>query len=62
MFKELKRFLKDDSGPGLVETIVTIGLVVIIAGGVLYAILGGMEDIGTAVQTWICEHIPGACS
>ena len=61
MIRQLERFFSDESG-GIVDTIVTIGLVVIIAGGVLYAILGGMQDIGDAVQTWICGHIPGACS
>ena len=60
MMRELERFLHDERG-GLVDTIVTIGLVVIIAGGVLYAILGGMQDIGNAVRNWICQHIPGAC-
>jgi hypothetical protein len=61
MIRQLKQFFGDESG-GIVDTIVTIGLVVIIAGGVLYAILGGMQDIGDAVQNWICAHIPGACS
>jgi hypothetical protein len=61
MIRQLWQFLTDESG-GVVDTIVTIGLLVIIVGGVLYAINGGMQEIGNAAQQWICEHFPRACS
>jgi len=61
MTGRVPQFLNDESG-GIVEAIVTIGLLVIIIGGVLYARNGGLAEFGTAVQNWLCEHIPGACS
>ncbi len=61
MVRRVLQFMNDESG-GIVEAIVTIGLLVIIVGGVMYARNGGLAEFGTALQNWLCEHIPGACS
>lgn len=60
MVRRVLRFLNDESG-GIVEAIVTIGLLVIIVGGVLYAKNGGLAEVGNAVERWLCDLIPGAC-
>jgi hypothetical protein len=59
MLWQLRNFYKDESG--LVEKIVTLGLVIIIAGGILVAILGFLPGIQAAIRSFICANIPGAC-
>lgn len=61
MLRRLLRFVNDESGK-IVEAIVTVGVLVIIVGGVWYAMNGGLAEVGNAVERWLCDLIPGACS
>ncbi|NLG29047.1 MAG: hypothetical protein GX557_14135 [Chloroflexi bacterium] len=61
MLRRLLHFVNDESG-GIVEAIVTVGVLVIIVGGVWYAMNGGLAEVGSAVERWLCDLIPGACS
>ena len=58
MFRELKRFMSDESG-GIVDQIVGIALVIIIAGGILVVLLGGLQGVSDAIMQWFRDNIPG---
>lgn len=57
MLAELRRFINDESG--IIEKIVGIALVVIIAGGILLAILTQVQGVGDTVNQWLADNIPG---
>ena len=58
MFRELKRFMSDESG-GIVDQIVGIALVIIIAGGILVVLLGGLQGVSDAILQWFRDNVPG---
>lgn len=58
MFRELKRFMSDESG-GIVDQIVGIALVIIIAGGILVVLLGGLQGVSDAIMQWFRDNVPG---
>lgn len=53
MFGQLSRFVKDESG--IVEDIVKLGLIIIVAGGVLFLIVSAMAPIRSAICTKLNE-------
>jgi len=51
MLAELRRFLNDESG--IVERIVGIALVVIIAGGILVAVVNAVDPLKDAIYDFL---------
>ncbi len=51
MFGQLSRFVRDESG--IVEDIVKLGLIIIIAGGVLLLIVNAMAPIKNAICNFL---------
>jgi Flp pilus assembly pilin Flp len=60
MRKKLSRYLKDDSGQGMVEYILIIGLVVLFIIVALVAFKDEVVGFITKVQNWISgSDVPG---
>ena len=60
MLRRLRPFLLDESGK-LADYIVSAVLVVIIAGGVLIAVLAAAQRIWDPLRAWLCAHLTLFC-